>query len=183
MTEPVIDTPADGARKISVSFSRKISDGNYGSIEATAWVQGEVPGGATVGDTAVLVGDLFVSASSAVLDQLGIGYTMSDNGVIVEEPRSVAVTMTEASYEQAAAKALGATVVAGGGVKVMNPAEQAGPLDDWLIAAAGRDGVTAVWDNRAKAAGTKRPWYTEAVARGAVGQGKDGSGKGYWPPK
>lgn len=174
-------TEENNNRKISVSFSRKISDGNYGSIEATAWVQGEAPEGASVGDTALLVSDLFVSASSAVLDQLGIEYEMTEQGVIRESGTpAVAVTTVQAA-QNAAQRHLGATPVTM--VKVMNAADQEGPLDDWLIAAVARDGITAVWDNRRAAAGTKKPWYTEAVARGGVGQGKDGTGKGYWPPR
>lgn len=177
------DIPAtDNNRKISVSFSRKISDGNYGSIEATAWVQGDAPAGASVGDTALLVGDLFIAASSAVLDQLGIEYEMTEQGTIKEKQAPVVAVNTVQAAQDAAARHLGATPVTSN-VKVMNASDQDGPLDDWLIAACARDGVTAVWDNRRQAKGTKKPWYTEAVARGAVGQGKDGSGKGYWPPR
>jgi len=174
-------TEENNNRKISVSFSRKISDGNYGSIEATAWVQGEAPEGASVGDTALLVSDLFVSASSAVLDQLGIEYEMTEQGVIRESGTPAVTVTTVQAAQNAAQRHLGATPVTT--VKVMNAAEQEGPLDDWLLSAVTRDGVTAVWDNRRAAAGTKKPWYTEAVARGAVGQGKDGTGKGYWPPR
>ena len=172
----------DNNRKISVSFSRKISDRNYGSVEATAWVQGDAPNGATVGDTAVLIGDLFISAASAVLDQLGIEYEMTEQGTIKEKQAPVVAVNTVQAAQAAAERHLGATPVAGT-LKVMNAADQDGPLDDWVIAAASRDGVTAVWDNRRQAKGTKKPWYTEAVARGATGHGKDGSGKGYWPPQ
>lgn len=178
----VTDIPVtENTRKISVSFSRKISDGNYGSIEATAWVQGDAPNGATVGDTAVLIGDLFIAASSAVLDQLGIEYEMTEQGVIRETGTPAVTVTTVQAAEQAAARHLGASPVTM--VKVMNAADQDGPLDDWLLAACQRDGITAVWDNRRQAKGTKKPWYTEAVPRGGTGHGKDGSGKGYWPPR
>jgi hypothetical protein len=49
---------------------------------------------------------------------------------------------------------------------------QFGPLPDWLILEAAQAGVTQLWDNRDKVAGTKRPWF------------KDVNGdKAFWPPR
>ena len=49
---------------------------------------------------------------------------------------------------------------------------QFGPLPDWLALEAFQAGVTQVWDNRDKVAGTKRPWF------------KDVNGdKAFWPPR
>lgn len=49
---------------------------------------------------------------------------------------------------------------------------QYGPLPDWLALEAFQAGVTQVWDNRDKVAGTKRPWF------------KDVNGdKAFWPPR
>jgi hypothetical protein len=49
---------------------------------------------------------------------------------------------------------------------------QFGPLPDWLALEAFQAGVTVVWDNRDKVAGTKRPWF------------KDVNGdKAFWPPR
>ena len=49
---------------------------------------------------------------------------------------------------------------------------QFGPLPDWLAFEAFQAGVTQVWDNRDKVAGTKRPWF------------KDVNGdKAFWPPR
>ena len=49
---------------------------------------------------------------------------------------------------------------------------QFGPLPDWLALEAFQAGVTMVWDNRDKVAGTKRPWF------------KDVNGdKAFWPPR
>jgi hypothetical protein len=49
---------------------------------------------------------------------------------------------------------------------------QFGPLPDWLVLEAAQAGVTQVWDNRDKVAGTKRPWF------------KDVNGdKAFWPPR
>lgn len=176
-------------RKISVSFSRKVSDGNYGSREATAWVQGDVVAHATVGDVALAVGDLFLSAQSAVLDQLQIEYDIdTDNGTIVERP---SVPPTVQSVVTAAFGANNVTVQddpfqggssSGADIRVMNPGDQQGPLPEWLISACKREGITGVWDNRSKATG-KQPHFKEAVPRGGTGHGKDGEPKAFWPPK
>jgi hypothetical protein len=49
---------------------------------------------------------------------------------------------------------------------------QFGDLPDWIILEASQAGVTQVWDNRDKVAGTKRPWF------------KDVNGdKAFWPPR
>jgi hypothetical protein len=49
---------------------------------------------------------------------------------------------------------------------------QYGDLPDWLVLEAFQAGVTQVWDNRDKVAGTKRPWF------------KDVNGdKAFWPPR
>ena len=49
---------------------------------------------------------------------------------------------------------------------------QFGAIPEWLTAEAAQAGVTQVWDNRDKVAGTKRPWF------------KDVNGdKAFWPPR
>jgi hypothetical protein len=49
---------------------------------------------------------------------------------------------------------------------------QYGDIPDWLVLEASQAGVTQVWDNRDKVAGTKRPWF------------KDVNGdKAFWPPR
>ena len=49
---------------------------------------------------------------------------------------------------------------------------QYGDIPDWLVLEAAQAGVTLVWDNRDKVAGTKRPWF------------KDVNGdKAFWPPR
>jgi hypothetical protein len=49
---------------------------------------------------------------------------------------------------------------------------QFGDVPDWLVLEASQAGVTQVWDNRDKVAGTKRPWF------------KDVNGdKAFWPPR
>ena len=60
----------------------------------------------------------------------------------------------------------------GEGNKLTIKGNQHGDLPDWLILEASQAGVTQVWDNRDKVAGTKRPWF------------KDVNGdKAFWPPR
>lgn len=189
MTEPIA-IPTVENRKISVSFARKVSDGNYGSREATAWIQGDVAASATVGEVALAVGDLFLSAQSAVLDQLQIDYDIDvDSGTLVER------AVVPPTIESMVAKSFGSTNVTtsvtlddpfadngDGDIRVMNPADQQGPLPGWLVSACKRDGITAVWDNRSKATGNQ-PVFKEAVPRGGTGSGRDGEPKAFWVPK
>lgn len=177
----------DNNRKISVSFSRKVSDGNYGTIEASAWVQGDAPADMGAADVATLAGDLFMAASVAVFEQLGIEYEFNpEDGVVREKPKA---TVQSAHNMRDATEMIGkafpgtTTEPAGGNLRVMNAAEQDGPLPDWLYTATAKDGVTGVWDNRRKAAGTNQPLFKEAVPRGGTGHGKDGQPKGYWAPR
>lgn len=175
--EQIITNPE--ARKISVTFSRKISDGNYGTIEASAWVQGDAPSTATTGEVVLLLGDLLTAATAAVLDQLGIEYVCDESGVLREQPKP-----TVQSAQAAVERAFGPTTVASEGdmIRVMNPADSVGPLPDWIVAECNKLGITAVWDNRSKATG-KQPHFKEAVPRGGTGHGKDGEPKAFWPPR
>ncbi len=172
-----IDTTIDNARKLSVSFNRKVSDGNYGTIEATAWVQGDVPADASPGNVALALGDLFLGAKAAVLDELGIAYQVDDQGVVRELVAPVSVKQAQDAVQ----RQMGGSE-SNGDVRVMNPNEAStDPIPDWALKAFARDGVTAVFDNRLTATG-KQPLFKEAVARGGRGHGKDGTAKGYWAP-
>ena len=60
----------------------------------------------------------------------------------------------------------------GDGQAVTIKGNQFGAIPDWLVLEAAQAGVTLVWDNRDKVAGTKRPWF------------KDVNGdKAFWPPR
>lgn len=174
------DQTVDNGRKISVSFSRKVSDGNYGTMEATAWVQGDCDADATAGQVSLLLGDLYAAAKVAVLDQLGIAYEMDAESGIVRENVQPTIQSAVAAVERAFPNT---TVSDGGDIRIMNPADAQGALPDWLVRDCNKLGITAVWDNRAKAAGTKQPHFKEAVSRGGTGHGKDGEPKAWWPPR
>lgn len=171
-------------RKISVTFSRKLTDGNYGGREATAYIQGDIPTDATTPVILESLLDLFMSAQSAVFDTLGVTYEVdAEKGTLVEQHQPKVTVAATGAAAAAAAVAAAMPGSSDASIRVMNAAEQQGELPDWLVQACVRDGVTAVWDNRAKAAGTKAPWFKEAVARGGTGRGKDGEPKAYWPPR
>lgn len=170
-------------QRISVSFTRKLSDGNYGGWEATAWVEGEVPLDATQGERAEAVGKLFMPAKAAVLDELGIKWALDEEtGVLAETsvPNAIAVATGQARTQQQPPPGGGG----GGGLRIMNVGQDGvstDPIPGWLENATKKDGVTAVWDQRHTATG-KQPLFKEAVPRGGVGKGKDGQAKGYWAP-
>lgn len=165
--------------KISATFSRTVSDGNYGSIKAEAWVQGDVPADAAPAAITERATTLLQTASVAVWDQLGLEYNLDEvSGLLVEltpEPKAT-VSLGGAAASQATGGGNG------GLVRVMNPGDQQGDLPQWLLNACAKDGITAVWDNRSKASGNQ-PVFKEAVPRGGTGHGKDGEPKAFWAPK
>lgn len=183
MTENISAETTD--RKISISFSRKLSDGNYGGTEATAWVQGEVSADADPSQVSTALANLFTSAKAAVLDELGIAWNIDEEGVV----RETVTPFVSAQHAAAAVqRTMGATEAApqggAGGVRVMNagkPEASTDPLPQWLLDECAKFGITAVWDKRGVRQG-KQPHFTEAIARGASGHGKDGGAKGFWPP-
>jgi hypothetical protein len=175
-TEEVSVTETFQGYKISVTFERKVSDGDYGSVTARAWAESEIPRGATSTDVATALGRVFAATKVAVLDELGRSYTLDENFIVRED----AAPVTEARVTQAF-KSEGATQSSGGSVRVVGTQHQ--PLPDWLISDALKAGVEAVFDNTPDAVGTTKPWYREAVSKGAQGHGKDGTPKAFWPPK
>lgn len=162
--------------KISATFSRAVSDGNYGTIKAEAWVQGDVAPDATAQQISEAATTLLQVAAVAVWDQLGLAYNVDEvSGLLVEDvpdPKTT-VTMPVASNVSSTSTS---------SVRVMNPNEQQGELPAWLLNECSKLGIGAVWDNRSKATGNQ-PHFKEAVPRGGRGHGKDGEPKPFWPPK
>lgn len=73
---------------------------------------------------------------------------------------------------------LGATPV----IEVVNKDGQQGPFPEWFLAAAAKDGVTRVFDNRGDL-GPKgnRPWFKQALTRDEEAAGVEA--KVYWAPR
>lgn len=185
MSEVIEVTEIAGKKRISVSFTRKLSDGNYGGWEATAWIEGEVPTDATPQQIAEGAANLFLSAKAAVLDELGIKWGLdSDTGLVKE---------TETPFVSAAATGAAVQRTMGGagsseagniqdGIKIMNWGAEGvstDPVPAKVLAEMKKDGITAIWDQRHTATG-KQPQFKEAVPRGGTGHGKEGMAKGYW---
>lgn len=165
--------------KISATFSRSVSDGNYGSIKAEAWVQGEIAAGAAPAEITEKATVLLQTAAVAVWDQLGIDYEVDEvTGLLMEDTPAPKAQVTQSLGGSGGSSSGGSS---NGSVRVMNPGDQQGDLPDWLIAAATAAGVTAVFDNRKTATG-KQPLFKEAIARGQRGHGKDGEAKAFWAP-
>lgn len=87
------DTTPVERNKHTVSFSRKVGLPNYGNKEASVFLQIDTPSLDTAnGDVEAYLTQVverisaaFVAAQGAVLDQLGIEYTLSEDGSRVEE--------------------------------------------------------------------------------------------------
>lgn len=184
MSETATVTNIGDKKRISISFTRKLSDGNYGGFEATAWIEGEIDKDATAEATAHAAGGLFLAAKAAVLDELGIKWEVDEQGVI-RETETPFVSAPQAA--QAIARTMGGTPAADpqqdtGGIRIMNagaPGVSTDPIPANVIAKIKKDGITAVWDQRHTATGGQ-PQFKEAVPRGGTGHGKDGQAKGYW---
>lgn len=73
--------------KGTVSFTRKISDGNYGGCEAFMSVQYDIAQGDTAEDIIATARNAFLQAKAVVFEQLGIDHTLDDSGVVVEVAR------------------------------------------------------------------------------------------------
>lgn len=177
-------TPAVTTHKVSVTFERKVTDGNYGSTAATVWVQGDYPAEATPQDVAIAAANLFSAAKSAVLDELGIEWSLDEQGMVREK---ITPFVSAAQATAAVNRAMPGTTFtnASGGIRVMNAGKEGvstEPLPDWLVSQCRDSGITGVWDQRHTATGNQ-PHFREAVPRGATGHGKDGQPKGFWPPK
>lgn len=89
-TPEVTEVTADAeiaTLKGTVSFTRKISDGNYGGSEAFMAVQFDIAQGDTPEDILANARAAFLQAKAVVFEQLGIDHTLNESGVVVEMAR------------------------------------------------------------------------------------------------
>ena len=124
------------------------------------------------------LGDEYKGAVSDALKKaaqsFGVGLYLArhEDKATASTERTPITNPTPSAYKGENIKALfpDATEVATGDVVVKG--NQHGELPSWLYVEAEKAGVSMVWDNRDKVAGTKRPWF------------KDVNGdKAFWPPK
>jgi len=172
--------------KFSIQFERSVSDGNYGSTKATVWLQGEVPVDADDTTLAEAAGRRLNVAAVTVFEHLGISsHFDADAGVVREDLAAVSAPRVQ--------QALRGTPVATpgggggtGGLTIKNADEASPePLPAWLLnEKLIKDGtITAIYDRRlTRDASRNQAWFAEAARKGE-GHGKDGSAKGFWPPK
>lgn len=79
----------DAFLKHTVSFTRKLSDGNYGTNEAFFALQFDTALGASFEDIQAHAMTAFAAVKAVVLEQLGLGYDIDDQGVIREDHNKV----------------------------------------------------------------------------------------------
>lgn len=68
----------------TVSFTRKVSDGKFGSQEATWFLQFDTPKGIDDGELIAIAEQKIQRCKSVVLEQLGVEFTVNESGVIIE---------------------------------------------------------------------------------------------------
>jgi hypothetical protein len=87
MTTEAVTVGEERTLKGTVSFTRKISDGNYGGSEFFMAVQFDID--PTAGGEAVIASAraAAVQAKAVVFEQLGIDHTLDESGVVVEQVR------------------------------------------------------------------------------------------------
>jgi hypothetical protein len=111
------------------------------------------------------------SSSMEVCETSAIGRALANAGMAGSDmtKRPSREEMSKVQRSAPAPKPQG-TMASANGITVKGV--QHGDLPDWLVLEAFQAGVTFVWDNRDKVAGTKRPWF------------KDVNGdKAFWPPR
>jgi hypothetical protein len=157
---------ADQGVKVYVTFTRKVSDGDYGSIEASAFVQAEVPRDSDPATVGAKLQESFAATKVVVLDELAIPYTMDDNGTVREKNiPTVGMHVNESTrVEHALGDAVTHTV------KIMNRDEQNHVIPTSVIEQLAADGVAAVWVNKSQ----RGTYYTEAISKADRDAGKQG---------
>jgi len=171
------------SRKVSVTFERKISDGDYGGITARAWIEDEVPTGASASEIAEAMSNLFAASKAVVLDELGIPFTMDDNGVVREKmvPAVTRKDSPKGTSTDATSRIDHAFGSTNHQIRIMNPDDYTGgDIPEWLIEKCAKDGVSAVWYNGHKATGNQ-PHWRQALSKEQRDAGVDAIA--YWPPR
>lgn len=113
------------------------------------------------------------TSSMEVCETSAIGRALANAGMagsdMTKRPSREEMGKSE-RYSAPKAKSAPSAMADANGVSIKG--NQYGDIPDWLVLEAFQAGVTQVWDNRDKVAGTKRPWF------------KDVNGdKAFWPPR
>jgi hypothetical protein len=90
--------------KGTVAFTRKVSDGNYGTVEGFMSVQFDITDNAEAVIESARAA--FLQAKAVVFEQLGIEHTLDESGVVVEQVRrAIPGTVVEPASAHATAPA------------------------------------------------------------------------------
>lgn len=163
MSDIITETPAEIATlKGTVSFSRKVSDGNYGMHEAFMSVQYDIGQFDTAEDIIHTARNAFLQAKAVVFEQLGVDHTLDESGVVVE----VARRAFPGSVVEPAPSAPAAAPAAGGASAGAQPPFSA-DTDDFAEKKANKEWAQArlashpneFWDNRESKRSPKAPDY------------------------
>lgn len=171
--------------KITISFSRRKSDGDYGSTEATVWINNEIAADATPSQVAEKATKMFNVGAAAVLEQLGIAFHYdTDAGVLREDLAPAAPARVAQALGASPSQRTTPTAASTGGLRCKNPDEASGePLPQWFIDEATKLPITDYFDRRlSRDAAKNQPYFVEAARKGS-GKGKNGDPKSFWPPR
>lgn len=135
-------------KRMSVSFTRKLGDDNYGSTEVRTWFEQDIPEGATANDIAEGLTDMVNTAKVAVLDHLGVEVVVDETGVMREKH----TPKTQSQAAGALKREFGGTDEGGAfDIRIMNQNDfptTTVPPD--IAAVCRKHGIDAVWANESK---------------------------------
>lgn len=149
--------------RLTISFERKVSTGDYGSMTANVWLSADMPTG---GNDAIAAkaSELITVAKAAVYDELGIEVQLDEAGVLREVPKA-ALSVRTTPGTQAAGYAPPSS--SGGSFNMKNldvQGEMTQDVPDWLVELCAEYGITKVWANTGKYG----QFYKEFVSKGAA---------------
>ena len=99
----------------TVGFGRKVGLPSYSNVEASLFLQFEMPAGSPIEDVIAKAEATWSVAAAAVYDRLGVAYTIDENtGNVVEDTTSVAATQMAQEMAASPAPAPAATGAPGG---------------------------------------------------------------------
>ena len=156
-------------KRMSVSFTRKLGDNNYGSTEIRAWFEQDIPEDADQSSISEELVNMTNTAKAAVLDQLGVEVILDDTGVLREKHTPLTTQTAASSVERAFPGSTPAS-----NIRIMNADQHPGvvvPAD--IEAVCVKHGIDAVWANNGKYG----VFFKERVMQGEEPKLVDSSGK------
>lgn len=162
----------DSKPSYGVTFGKKVSDGAYGGDDFSVWVSADVDASATETEKYDALNAAANIAKALVYDHFQIEAALDGVGVM-----RAAVARVERAFPGTTSVPSTGSFDQGGAI-VRVRGQQHGELPSWLLEAAGKDGVTEVYDNRgdlSDPAKAKRPHFKSTTGGTEA--------KAYWPPK